>query len=713
MLRPAGTLFDELPSMTPKRIAYILNIFPKLSETFIAGEIAELRKRGVEVRIFSLLPPREELQHDIVRSAGLDQITTYDVATFEEGIKKFQPDILHAHFAKEATEKARDLSASCCVPFTFTAHGYDIHRKPPPDFFQRAMASSAVVTVSRANAKHIHRTFQVSRSRIHVIPCGVDTERFCPANGIPPGPPLIVCVARLVAVKNLALLLDTCAVLRNDGVNFRCVIVGDGPLRGELESKRAALNLEKLVEMPGAAEQGEVLKWWQRAAVGALTSENEGMPVCLMEAAACGVPVVAPHVGGVPELVADGVTGILSPANDPGSFALALERLLANAELRGRMGAAARQRALEKFSVARQVDALLELWSEILVRRSRPRIVSVTDPFGVTADAALPTLVAALDPKRAAAAFKHSLPRLSGNGRLKLKAIRVVRHKPGKRCVVEYDLKVKPPREIEQVVTVIGKVRAKRSGNEGFRQLEMIWNAGFESNSADNISVPEPLSVISDFKMWVQRKVSGEVATKLISGPDGVALARRIAQALHKLHCANLPTERAHTMADELRILRECMEKLSASRPELAARISRLMTACERLGASMPEPKPCGIHRDFYPAQVLVDGSRLWLIDFDLFCLGDPGLDAGNFLGHVTEQALREHGCADALSEVEKAMEEKFVELHGEQVRSSVRAYATLTVARHIYLSRQFPERERTTMDLLRVCENRLGIENT
>lgn len=696
--------------MNLRRIAYILNIFPKLSETFIAGEIAELRKRGVEVRIFSLLPPRDELQHDIVRSAGLDRITSYDVADFADGIKKFQPDILHAHFAKEATEKARELSALCNVPFTFTAHGYDIHRKPPPDFHERAMAASAVVTVSRANAKFIRHAFKVSRSRIHVIPCGVDTERFCPANGVQPGPPLIVCVARLVAVKNLAVLLDACALLRNDGVNFRCVIVGDGPLHGELESKRTGLNLEKLVEMPGAAEQGEVLKWWQRAAVGVLTSENEGMPVCLMEAASCGVPVVAPRVGGIRELVANRITGILAPSNDAGSFALVLGRLLANAELRGRMGAAARQRALEKFSVTRQVDALLELWSEILVRRSRPRIVSVTDPFGVKADAALPTIAAAINPRRAAEEFKHSLPRLSGNGRLKLKAIRVVRHKSGKRCVVEYDAKLKRRRAAEEDVTVIGKVRAKRSGNEGFRQLEMIWNAGFDAASADNISVPEPLGVISDLKMWFQRKVSGEVATKLISGPDGAALARRIAQAIHKLHRANLPTDRAHTMADELRILRGCMEKVSASRPELASRISRLMAACERLGASVPEPEPCGIHRDFYPAQVIVDGPRLWLIDFDLFCLGDPGLDAGNFLGHVTEQALRERGDADALAEVEQTLEEKFVELHGEQVRASVRAYATLTVARHIYLSRQFPERERTTMDLLQVCEKRLGI---
>jgi aminoglycoside phosphotransferase (APT) family kinase protein len=126
------------------------------------------------------------------------------------------------------------------------------------------------------------------------------------------------------------------------------------------------------------------------------------------------------------------------------------------------------------------------------------------------------------------------------------------------------------------------------------------------------------------------------------------------------------------------------------------------------LGATAPVVKACGIHRDFYSAQVIVDGSRLWLIDFDLYCLGDPGLDVGNFLGHVTEQALRERGNANALVHVEHALEERFVELSGEGVRASVRAYTTLTLARHIYLSTRFPERLRLTEQLMELCEARV-----
>ena len=772
--------------MRIQRIAYVLHIFPKLSETFVAGEMAELRRRGIELRILSLLPPREELQHEIIRRAGLVEITSYEVSQFANVIRKFKPQLLHAHFATEATAKARELSAECGVPFTFTAHGYDIHRKPPSDFRERALTARAVVTVSEANADYISQTFDVPAAHLRVIPCGVDTEEFRPATErdrspvaaggetlahgeflSPPRsaaaaggdrprsePPWIVCVARHVKVKNLDLLLGACAELNRRGVGFRCALIGDGPFHQDLKSKREELGLECIVEMPGALDQREVLQWWQRAAVGVLSSEHEGMPVCLMEAAACGVPVVAPAVGGIPELVLDGVTGLLTQPNDRNSLVAALERLLGDANLRTRMGIAARLRAEEKFSVRRQVDQLLALWETTLqaarpnqsqteVRASASRRILVSDPFNSATDPALPTVAAALDPVRARAGLKRQLPRLAGeDGVLKLAAIRVIRHKPGKRCVIEYDVRRIIGGEKAAKVTLIGKIRARRSGNEGYRQQEMVWNAGFDANSADGISVPEPLGVLSEFKMWCQRKVAGEVATKLLAGPKGVAVVRRIAEAIHKLHQANLPTEKTHTMADELRILRECFAKTAAMRPEWTGRIAKLQLACEGLGARVPGPKACGIHRDFYSAQVIVErglqpaaslkqpevssihrdndcarGSgvndalpgRLWLLDFDLFCLGDPGLDVGNFIGHVTEQALREHGDASALDEVESAMEERFVDLSGEAVRPAVRAYTTLTLARHVYLSTQFPERQHTTESLLELCEQRLA----
>lgn len=353
--------------MMPERVAYVLNIFPKLSETFIAGELAELKRRGVNLRILSLLPPREELRHEIVTRTGLDTLVCYDPQEFSAVVRDFQPQLLHAHFAREATAEARRLAAAHHVPFTFTAHGYDIHRKPPDDFAARAAAARAVVTVSAANADYMAATFGVPRPSIQIISCGVDTEIFRPgASAMRAAPPLLLCVARHVAVKNLALLLEACAELRRRAVPFQCRMIGDGPLHEELKARRAALDLEAIVEMPGVADQGEVLNQWQRASVGVLTSQNEGMPVSLMEAAACGVPVVAPAVGGIPELVGDEETGLLARPGDCESLVTALARMLGDERLRKRLGEAARHRAVERFSVRRQVDQLLALWSAVL-----------------------------------------------------------------------------------------------------------------------------------------------------------------------------------------------------------------------------------------------------------------------------------------------------------------------------------------------------------
>ncbi len=717
----------------PLRLAYVVHMFPKVSETFIAHELAELRRRGVEVRVLSLLPPREELRHDFIAAAGLDRLVSYEPAEFSRIIKAFKPDLLHAHFATEPTAVARELSAQHGVPFTFTAHGYDIRRKPPADFAARAAAAARVVTVSEANVKWLVEKHGVPRGHITIIPCGVDTENFRPvaasreSAAIPresdgraltrrgyDGVPLIVCVARHVAVKNLGLLLDACALLHQQGVKFRCVSVGDGPLRGELELKREQLGLNEVIEFTGALTHEEVLAWWQRADLATLTSENEGMPVCLMEAGACEVPVVATAVGGIPELVTHGETGLLAPRNDPPALAAAFRELMENPDRAAAMGRAARRRVQEKFSLMKQVDDLLAIWSEILSATPRAEVeskVKVSDPFGATNDPELPTVALALNPAVVNDEFRHTLERLVGaGGRVSVRRITVTRHKAGKRAVIEYGVRLKPAAPPWQNATLIGKIRTRRFGNEPFRLQEAIWNAGFQADSADGVSVPEPLAVIPSLKMWLQRKVPGEVASKLLAGPDGVALARRIAEAIHKLHRANVPTERAHSMADELRILHECLGKLSAAQPTLQPRLARILAACDRLAASVPAPRTCGIHRDFYPAQVIVDGARLWLIDFDLYCQGDPGLDLGNFIGHITEESLRQTGDAGARRDREQAMEDRFVELSGEAVRASVRAYTTLTLVRHIYLSAQFPERAGWTEPMVELCEERLGL---
>lgn len=340
--------------------------------------------------------------------------------------------------------------------------------------------------------------------------------------------------------------------------------------------------------------------------------------------------------------------------------------------------------------------------------------IHVSDPFNATADPALPTVAAALDPETVKAAFKRGLPRLAGaDGQVIVKSIQVTRHKPGKRAVLEYDVRVERDGARAGKAILIGKIRARRFGNEGFRLQEQIWDAGFQAGSTDGVSVPEPVGVLPELRMWLQRKVPGEVAGNAFVWHGGLALANCVAWGIHKLHRAGVPTERAHTMADELRILHECLAKAAAAQPRWRDRLARILSACDRLGAALPAPKACGIHRDFYPAQVIVDGGRLNLIDFDLYCLGDPALDVGNFIGHMMEESLRVRGQAGALRKYEQALEDRFVELAGVATRPAIYAYTTLTLVRHIYLSTQFPGRAPFTEPLMELCEQRLRCENS
>jgi aminoglycoside phosphotransferase (APT) family kinase protein len=143
--------------------------------------------------------------------------------------------------------------------------------------------------------------------------------------------------------------------------------------------------------------------------------------------------------------------------------------------------------------------------------------------------------------------------------------------------------------------------------------------------------------------------------------------------------------------------------------PRWASRIDRLLAACNSLASTLPTPTLRGIHRDFYADHVLQDGNRLYLLDFDLFCMGDPALDVGNFAAHMQEWALRKTGDRHALATAEAALIDRYLQLSPLISQHSVQVYTLLTLVRHIYLSTQFPERRHITEALLDACESDLS----
>jgi hypothetical protein len=335
--------------------------------------------------------------------------------------------------------------------------------------------------------------------------------------------------------------------------------------------------------------------------------------------------------------------------------------------------------------------------------------VKVKDPFGAASDQSMPQIAIALDRRRCGPLFKRGLRKLIADDQiLRIHRIKVLRHKPGKRCVIRYDVFTEPPGDATQSFAILGKIRAKRAPNTAFNQQQAFWDAGFDSDAADGISVPEPVGIIDELQMWFQRKCPGKTATSLITPDSTNDLPERIAAAAAKIHRANVPTEKAHGMADELRILKDCFAVVAQVRPNLSDRLGKLFVKMERAAASLGARPTVGIHRDFYSDQVLYDGS-VCVLDFDLYCMGDPALDIGNFIGHLTEQAMRIHYRFDALERSEIALRDRFLELCGSHHRHAIDVYSNLTIARHIYLSTQFADRSHLTEPLLHLTEQRFS----
>ena len=338
----------------------------------------------------------------------------------------------------------------------------------------------------------------------------------------------------------------------------------------------------------------------------------------------------------------------------------------------------------------------------------------VNDPTGALGDPAMPMLRPALQPEYMARRLQDclSLGRqlAAGDKPIQLRAIHVRRHKPGRRCLIEYEVTYPRPGGGEARLTLVGKVRAKGLDRHGHAVQNALWRNGFGPPSEDRIGVPEPLGVLSDLAMWLQRKVTGTSVMDRLTAAEGPALAARIAAAAHKLQRRGVPANRRHTLADELLILSRQLGPVVETHPAWAARIQRVLAASERLGAAIAPGPFAPSHRDFYPDNLLVDGDWLYLIDLDLYCEADPGLDMGNFIGHVTEFSLRARQDPEALADLEQALEEAFVRLAGAAFRPAVRAYAMLTLVRHIAISTRIPERRDWTLALLELCEQRLDI---
>jgi glycosyltransferase involved in cell wall biosynthesis len=280
-------------------------------------------------------------------------------------IREFDPDLVHAHWATYPSTAAWALSKALGKPFGFTCHAHDIFVH---DHLvgQKIEAADVPVTISRYNVEWLaeHRT-PLARSRLRVVHCGVDLSviPFEPAGR---ERDLVLAVGRLDPIKGFDVLVDALGELRRRGRRVRCRIIGEGPLEADLRAAIARHGIGDTVELVGAQPQAAVREALRSATVFALpcvvatTGNRDGIPVALMEAMACGAPVVSTRVSGIPELVEDGLEGLLVPVRSPSSLADALARLLDDPALAAGLASAARAKVERDFDAAREARKLME-----------------------------------------------------------------------------------------------------------------------------------------------------------------------------------------------------------------------------------------------------------------------------------------------------------------------------------------------------------------
>jgi len=401
------------------RVAFILKGYPRLSETFIAQEIRELERRGLDIRIVSLRHPTDPMLHPIhreirapvtylpeylkdepwrclkgwwrarrlpgyrrARAAFLADFrrdrTAHRVRRFGQALvlaAELPADIarLHAHFLHTPAAVARYAALMTGLPWSCSAHAKDIWTSEPWEIRLKLGELDWLVTCTGAGRDFL-AALAPDPGRIELVHHGLDFARFPaparlqrpPRAGSSPADAVeILSIGRAVPKKGYDLLLDALAQLPADR-HWRLVHIGGGPLKQELRDRAAALGLAERVRWLGAEPQDRVLEALRAADLFVLASrvaadgDRDGIPNVLAEAMSQGLPVVATALPAIGELVEDGVSGRLVPPEDAGALATAIAALIADPAARATLGAAGFERVRRRFDMATGIARLAE-----------------------------------------------------------------------------------------------------------------------------------------------------------------------------------------------------------------------------------------------------------------------------------------------------------------------------------------------------------------
>ena len=418
----SGGLNDDSASVRDRpRVAYLVNQYPQTSQSFIRREAAALEAGGLAVERYTVREGSADLVDPLdVAERGRTRVVLKEGAVgligallrlavsrpsalaraarlavqvgrrSERGVpvhlvylaeacvlwrwfRENEIGHVHAHFGTNSTTVAMFCEALGGPPYSFTVHGPEEFDKPLSIALgEKVRRAAFVVAISEYGRSQIYRWApRGDWGKVHVVRCGLDAPFFEGPLTPPTSARRLVCVGRLVEQKGQPILIDAAAKLRDEGVDFELVLVGDGPLREELEGQIAAHALGGRVRLVGWQSNAAVRGWLRDSRALVLPSFAEGLPVVIMEALAVGRPVISTLIAGIPELVRPGESGWLVTPGSVEALAGAMrEALDAPDEVLIRMGRAGASRAAEMHDAAQESALLAALFCEYSGRHS-------------------------------------------------------------------------------------------------------------------------------------------------------------------------------------------------------------------------------------------------------------------------------------------------------------------------------------------------------
>jgi len=368
--------WQELPLVSCKP-----GTLENLSEVMVKWNKRAVHRPGFFVQIGTTL--REIITHPLrfakvlfwlvtllIHSPGEFAKALYELTAccyFADKCRRFGAEHIHMHFASRSLSLGLMMGMLTGLPVSCTVHAFDIFTRSPSSLRMRLAKCKFIASISQFNVEYLRKTCGNSVADLcRVVHCGIDAEKFSSVSR-QPEPGRIVCVCRLSPKKGLDVAIRACAKLRDNNVKFLFEIAGDGPQRRTLEELIESLNLADHVKLLGARPNDQLTELFSRASLFLMPcvkksdGNMDGIPVAMMEAMTCEVPVVSTAISGIPELVEDGVTGRLAPENDVDALVQILQELLGDMDKIEQFGKAGRQRVLKDFCISENAAKLREL----------------------------------------------------------------------------------------------------------------------------------------------------------------------------------------------------------------------------------------------------------------------------------------------------------------------------------------------------------------